>query len=169
MSEKTYPIYSFSAKWSEKGDTEKYKDYPNWTVGLPEGRIWNSSDFTKMFKEDQSQESLDAYLKDWWDKYILLDKNKDNELELLYLKVEFKERESWNLTWFSHETFDIGQTDEEVLDSFEQFVSRRNSDQLMGAEDRWLWSGAPDKDGNATPAPCRCEHCKAQGLIRINH
>lgn len=184
MTEKTYPIYKFFARWSEKADTEQYKEYPNWTKGLPDGRIWNSTSFSKMYKEDQDQKELEGWMMDWWEKYCDGDKNKEKELKLFSLKVEFFENETWHLTWFQHETFDIGQTDQEALDSFENFVRRKeelneksrwNEDKdaycLMGAEDRWRWCGAePNGDvGDKSPAPCRCKHCKEQGLIRIGH
>ena len=170
--EKTYPIYSFSAKWSEKADVEKYKDNPKWNVGLSEDRIWNSTSFTKMFKEEKEQGELDGFIMDWWERYSQNDKFKDKEPKLLFLKAQFKEKETWHLTWFEHETFDTGQTDDEVLDSFERFVSRKeflSECCLMGAEDRWRWHGGRDENGENKPAPCRCEHCKNQGVIRIAH
>ncbi len=40
-----------------------------------------------------------------------------------------------------------------------------------GAEDRYRWCGSDD-DGKTNPGikpPCRCKHCKEQGVIRINH
>ena len=182
VNENTYPIYYFSAKWSQKADIEKYKDSPNWTIGLPKGRIWDSTGFSKMFKEEKEQKELDGIIMEWWDKYIQNEKFNGKEVKLLYLKVEFKEKETWHCTWFQHETFDTGQTDIEVLQSFERFVSRKEDlnqqfqdlhdrDQhcLMGAEDRWRWHGGRDENGDNTPAPCRCEHCKKQGLIRIAH
>jgi hypothetical protein len=88
--------------------------------------------------------------------------------------------DEWCLTWFSHYTFDTGQTDEEVLESFRNFVYRyennikRTQSSLMGAEDRWRWKGLHYPDGeNAaaieTDPPCRCEFCKRDGIIRIGH
>lgn len=189
--EKEFPIYSFSARWSQDGKQDP--EYPKWYEGLPEGRIWNSTSFSKMFKEEQTQEFLDNYIKEWWDKYV---KNKNEgkfpiiNPELQYLKAEFKEWEVWVLTWFQHETFDIGQTNEEVLKSFSNYVYRVKSKNekiernfpesewyqngyktLMGAEDHWRWHGSePDgKPNDHSPAPCRCRFCKEQGIIRIGH
>jgi len=191
MEDKKYPIYFFSAKWSQDGEQDP--KYPNRYKDLPEGRIWNSTGFSRMYKEEKPQEELDKIVKEWWDKY-LKSKNKDEEKitnpELLYLKVELRHHETWNLTWFQHETFDEGQTNEEALLSFEKFV-RRIEDKnqeiewhypekdwyehghqcLMGAEDRWRWHGAePNGDSSDnSPAPCRCKFCKEQGVIRIAH
>ena len=189
---KKYPIYSVSAKWTQDGEQDP--KYPKWYEGLPEGRIWNSTGFTKMFKEELTDEELKAFAEDWWEKYIENQKDKDrnpiknpDQLQLTYKIVEFEE---WNLTWFQHETFDEGQTDEEVLRSFSDYVDRvQDKNQeiewnypeeewhkqghkvLMGAEDRWRWHGAgpngePD---DRSPAPCRCKYCKEQGVIRIAH
>lgn len=190
---KKWPIYSFSAKWSQDGEWNP--EYPNWHDGLPEGRIWNSTGFSKMFKEEQTNEQLDEYIQDWWEKMIET-KNKEDKFPIINprdvkLEVKFVEFESWVLTWFCHETFDIGQTDEEAIRSFEEYVARvqdhnerikRNcpEDQwyknghkcLMGAEDRWRWRGAYENgeygDGEAS-YPCRCKYCKEQGVLRIAH
>ena len=183
MEEQKFPIYKFSARWSEDGIQDP--QYPHWHKELPEGRIWNSTAFSKMFKEEKTQAWLDDYIREWWRGYLqskegLLGKNPTLDV----LKAEYWEHETWVCTWFQHETFDIGQTDDEVLDSFERFVRRYENMQdrtfdtyppnyhcLMGAEDRWRWHGA-EPNGNPSdhsPAPCRCKYCKEQGLIRIAH
>ncbi len=172
MKDIRYPIYNFSLKWSENG--EQRTDYPKWHEGLVEGRIWNSTSYRKMFKEEKTQGWLDSFIMDRWNKLISSDKYWDKDVKLLYLKAEFFEKESWVISWFQHETFDIGQTDKEALESFQDFVWRREDDEsycLMGAEDRWRWHGA-EPDGEPTyhsPAPCRCKFCKKDGLIRIAH
>jgi len=182
--EKTYPIYRFSARWSQLAGDKSYENSPDFKKGLPNGRIWNGTSWTKIYKEEQDIKELEAWLMDWWNKYLLLEKNADKDMKLLYLKVKFFENETWHLTWFCHETFDEGQTNEEVLQSFENFVRRKeelNAEKqrphnlpeycLMGAEDRWRWHGSePDGDGSShSPAPCRCKYCKEQGMIRIAH
>jgi hypothetical protein len=48
-----YPIYKIECKWIEDGIQDP--KYPDWNVGLPEGRINNSTGFSKMFKEEQTQ------------------------------------------------------------------------------------------------------------------
>ena len=97
-------------------------------------------------------------------------------------------RETWCLEWFSHYTFrDRFTSPGEVIADFEEYVSRIERRQgfyeaspdrikrfealtdhkwicLMGAEERYRWSGAGD-----TPAPCSCKACVAQAVWRINH
>lgn len=170
---KKYPIYSFSAKWSQDGEQD-----PNRYEGLREGRIWNSTGFTKMFREEQTQEQIDTFVNEWWTKY-LESKNNISNVENLKLEAKYKEHESFVYVWFSHETFDDGQTDEEFLKEFGEFVRRYEHQQdcepgnypenyhcLMGAEDRWRWhSGSKEY----TSIPCRCNHCKEAGMLRIAH
>lgn len=179
-----YPIYDFSFKWVQDGEQDP--KYPRWYEGLPEGRIWNGSGFSKMYKEEQSQQELLKYALEWWEKMKISKQNEkypiiDPILTSVY--VTLKEYETWVLTWFQHETFDVGQTDIEALKSFEQFVTRKeilneererrgeNTHALMGAEDRWRWHGSePNGDSSDhSPAPCRCKYCKEQGVIRIVH
>lgn len=177
MKEQYYPIYSFTAKWSELKN--KQRDYlPFRQEGLSEDRVWNSTSWSKMYKEDQSNGVLDKEIQNWWAAYSSKEDIKLLQVELLYLKVEIKEYESWNLTWFCHETFDLGQSDEDILKSFENFVERKQCINdisiletgfekypLMGAEDRWRWRGETDQHD----PPCRCVHCKEQGMVRIRH
>jgi hypothetical protein len=184
--ERAYPIYLFSVRWSQDGKWNP--EYPNEHKGLTEGRIWNSTAFYKMYKIERSQKQLNKFIKKWWDEYL---KTKENTEKFpiknpgnVELKAKFRGYETWLLTWFQHETFDIGQSNEEALKSFEKFVERKeilneksqwekNEDAycLMGAEDRWRWHGAePDGERETRSAPpCRCKHCKKQGLIRIGH
>ena len=177
--EKAYPIYSFSFRWSQDGNRDK--KYPNSHKGLPEGRIWNGISFYKMYKTRKTRAFLVAYAMNWWAKYIyevsrfskekLIVKNP----KLIKADIKFREYEVWLLTWFQHETFDIGQSNEEALRSFAKFVYRKErlgEDKycLMGAEDRWRWHGTEDGTPNSkSEAPCRCKHCKEAGLIRIAH
>lgn len=184
MEEIKYPIYTFNLKWSQEGKQDE--KYSNRHTDLPPGRIWNGTSFNKMFKEEKSQEWLDSYIKDYWEKYIenQIKLGKVKNPELVKIEAKFKERESWYLTWFQHETFDIGQTDKEVLESFERFVTRKeilnevsqvkegkDAYCLMGAEDRWRWHGAEPngEQSDHSPPPCRCSGCKKHGVIRINH
>ncbi len=182
--EKTYPIYRFTARWSEISKNKSYEEYPNWKKGLPEDRIWNSAIWTKMYREEQDLIELEGWMMQWWDEYLTKKDNEDKKMKLFCLKVELVEKETWHLTWFQHETFDEGQSDEEVLRSFENYVRRKEllnnklreegKDEycLMGAEDRWRWHGAEPNGKpsyNNYPAPCRCKYCKEQGMIRICH
>ncbi len=182
--EKTFPIYSMSAMWIEDG---KHEDtYEHNRKGLPEGRIRNSIIIQNLgFKEDPSNDELNKWGTDWWEEYKEknLDKNPSDTITI----IKLVEREVWWLTWFQHVTFDLGQSDQEVLQSFGRFVDRKEQINrregkmvdgfwqepycLMGAEDRYRWSGAePDGDNNScSDPPCRCKYCKEQGVIRIGH
>ncbi len=175
-----YPIYSVTVRWSQDDIRGEYKDKPNWTKGLPEGRHWNSVHFYKMFRQDPGY---------WWAHHLglisfqhQLKKDSMQGVNPSYpdVVVEFSGYETWCLTWFQHETFDTGQTDDEVLESFNRFIDRKQRQNLrqgqelnsllMGAEDRWRWKGTSDgSPDNETEPPCRCKHCKRQGLIRIGH
>ena len=181
--EKVFPIWSFSVKWSESGIQDP--EYPGWYKDLPEGRVWNSTSFRKMYKELPSTNQINKYFYNWWDKYKL----KIPEISDVTITIEFIENEVWCLDWFSHYTFDIGQSDEDALNSFEDFILRKtilNNDNghchneynfssklpyycLMGAEDRYRWHGKNEDESSETSAPCRCKFCKEQGIIRIDH
>lgn len=177
MNYPVFPIYTAIIRWEEDGVQDP--EYPNMYVGLEPGRIHNSTSDKYMFKEEIPIETLKERVNLEFESFRK-DKNITN------LQIEFKpvEYESWMCTWFAHQTIDIGQTDEEILDSFEQYVRKyehfeNRSDwseafkepgykPLMGAQDRWRWRGVSD-DGEETPAPCRCTHCKNSGMVRINH
>lgn len=162
-----YPVYEFMFEW-----TKDVCGFP-YTLpqGLPNGSVSNGTQFRKMFKIEKSQKWLDDYAAKRWQKYAY----KNNVNILTKISAKFLEYETWVLTWFQHETFDVGQTDEETLKSFENFVSRKEKLNkqygenycLMGAEDRYRWHGI-DKD-KYTSAPCRCKYCKKQHVLRIAH
>jgi len=199
---KKYPVYRLSATWTQDGKNEKDK-YPESRMykDMPEGKIRNSSGSTRMFKEPPSDEELADWKVKFEDAIRTDDSRKEDgkrhkNLTDYTSEIECKGEDSWCLTWFSHYTFDTGQSDEDVLKSFQDFVDEKislNSENghwnnehnlnidykkhpyycLMGAEDRWRWSGSKDDakniEDNTTEAPCRCVHCKKQGVIRINH
>jgi hypothetical protein len=175
---KKYPIYRFSARWSQEGEWNE--NYPNHHKGLKYGRIWNGSSFTKIYKEEKSQDELDAIAREWYKNMVIAKKDTNHPIinpRLKFITAKYVEHNTWCLTWFSHETFDEGQTDAEVLASFEEYVREVENNNrhkewdddgyitLMGAEDRWRWCA----DGPETKPPCRCKHCKEQGMIRIGH
>lgn len=191
MSERRFPIYSINVRWSqdETPDWCRAKLGEGWAAhwqGLPDGRIWNSvSQMRRMFRTEQPIESLRAATLEWWDKY---DKKGGNPGEP-EIDITLAEHEEWCLSWFSHWTFDDGQKDAEVLRSFESFLSRKGVELrydsydgygpdyrdgqycAMGGEDRWRWCGRTHggKDSERTDPPCRCDGCKAAGVIRIDH
>ena len=186
-----YPIYSFSFRWSQDGIQNP--EYPKWYEGLPENRTWNGTGFSKMYKEEKSDEELELIAQEWWTNYLEYDsKEKKSILNPgdLTKTITRKPDNTWNGTWFSHETFIIdGVTDEEYIKSFTDFVNKyewmQNKDIddlrkhdpnidyhcLMGAENRWRWSsGGKNEDGTEyEKLPCRCTGCTKEGVVRIAH
>lgn len=194
--EQAYPIYVFDAYWLQD-PTE------NCPADTPEGKSKNHTNFYVMFKEEQTPEQLKAYMEDWWEHYKIKQKERAEDpdvpelgnkfpglVEPPIMSAKLARHETWCLTWFSHYTFDVGQTDEQALASFEKFVSRmeffnevnghhfgpnpensKNYYCLMGAEDRYRWRGRRDDNPSdeSVPPPCRCAGCKKRGVIRIDH
>lgn len=156
-----YPIYDVSVRWEYDANGE---------------RTWNGTGFNRMYREDPGEDAVRAEVDRWWDSY---EKKGDNPgaPEITVRRYE----ESWCQGWFSHHTFDVGQSDSDALASFSRYVDRYAHMQdygpkiredfpdyicLMGAEDRWRWhSGSKEYDG----IPCRCEHCQRLGVLRIAH
>ena len=174
--EQAYPIYCFRAKWSEDGEHREHSRFE----GLAAGRIWNSMSPYDMFRESLNTQAVAVKAREWWS--VVQKKRSDKHPADVVIVATFERHETWCGTWFNHWTFDNGQTDEQVLVSFARFVDRMlplcapplsieaGEYCLMGAEDRSRWCGT--KDGhtdNQTPPPCRCEYCKAQGVVRIGH
>lgn len=178
--EKKYPIYSVSLRWQQDGDHDP--EYPRMSKGLLAGRIHNSTTVQRMLRSEMdtaiiTEEHRQAMAKN--------EKYRDKNITNLQITVKLLYHETWCLLWFAHYTFDTGQTDAEALASFERYVRRMErinakhksevNDSyaekycLMGAEDRWRWYGAQDKEGNRTDAPCRCEGCKKAGRLIIGH
>lgn len=176
--EQAYPNYRIDVRWSQF--IEPGQEYPlAWTKGLPEGRFWNHTGWDTMEREDRSLMSFrDEVIGEWWPKYV--EKKQLQGYANLTVEVKLVRREVWCDGWFSHWTFDTGMSDEQVIASFERYVERilysglpenEIGGRLMGAEDYWRWHGCVtgDPQGERTPPPCRCEHCKAQGVVRIGH
>lgn len=169
MTDRKFAIYSFSVRFTQDGGKSGDRD-----ADLPEGRIRNSVHTTRMYREDPGIEEAERWARDeWWPEYLKQEPRFEgmkpvgelNPADMTF-EVKHDRDEEWAGGWFGHWTFDDGQTDAEVLESFEQFVRRmqrmireegHEAYCLMGAEDRWRWK------------LCRCEHCKAQGVIRIDH
>lgn len=152
-----YPIYRITVKWSEKQPAK-----PHDLRESSPGRIWNSLRWDIMAREPINIDTRIVQLwREWWPDYAA----KLLEPAQLSITVELFSHDTWCSGWFSHWTFDDGQSDFEVLGSFAEYVERHSGDDglLMGADDEWRWSG----DG--TVAPCRCSDCKRQGILRIDH
>ncbi len=179
---KKYPIYDIRVDWTYEDDEPCWCQKKNpggpkcgWCKDLPEGIKQNGTQYYKMYKEKRTNEEIREETLEWWKKFSNKGKN-SSEPEI---KIEFKEYETWCLDWFSHWTFDEGQSDSEIMISFASFVDRKmtlnrendreESYHLMGAEDSWRWHGKTDDGETNTEPPCRCKHCKEQGLIRIGH
>jgi len=178
--EQAYPIYAFAAKFIEDG---KHDPKYIWMhEGLPEGRIWNTIQEYRMFRQELTSSKLYREAEQWWTNYQKT--RADKHCSDWIVTVLFVRYETWCGSWFQHWTFDTGQSDEQTLASFGRFVCRMTPlcnrhrelpiDQqycLMGAEDRWRWHGASEDGGTSitTDPPCRCRYCKKQGVIRIAH
>lgn len=180
MEEKKYQIFEFSAKFVCDGKHDER--YPKWSEGLPEGRIRDSVSTTWMSKEEVTEEQAREKAESWWKDFS---KKSDKHPSDQNITVTFARRETWCTSWFSHWTFDVGQTDDEAIDSFERYVTRMEIENeknghynnqksqcsdlsyvcLMGAEDRYRWRNSDEEHGK----PCRCDGCKKFGVIRINH
>ncbi len=170
-----FPIYHIATRWLQHCEPDK--EYVKWqTNDAPSDMFFNSTSFYKAFKKEPNDSELDKIARKSWENL-----KKKYKAESPVIIIHFIENETWWITWFQHETFDIGQSNEEVLASFRRYIHRKKVENckkyndssygLMGAEDEWRWHGAePDgkPEDNSKP-PCRCKHCKEQGLIRIAH
>lgn len=201
MSERRFPIYRTDVRWIYDSDETPEQKAKYHLGDPGEGRFWNSTGWCEMFREEQDTDEMERKAREeWWPKHIdtpsrfgeNLKPSAANPSEPT-ITVKLSHYEEWVCTWFQHETFDDGQTDAEALRSFGDYVHRHAFYQdwphddatdadlkargiehrvcLMGAEDRWRWSGSgEDGDNNVnTDPPCRCKHCKAQGKVRIGH
>jgi len=166
-----YPIYHIAYRWPQEG--EYCKDGFNGTSSTIMLREANISEVN-----GRAMEVAEG----------LAEKNNVHPRDV-GIEVKISHYEEWCCHWFNHYTFDLGLSDAEVLASFERYVWRmerhnqRNQVKvgegadafytdpicIMGAEDRYRWSGANDDNGDPTDPPCRCEHCVEQGVVRINH
>lgn len=153
-----YPWFSIVVMWTYEEE------------GVERG--FNSSSNTRIFRVEPTEGELE----DWRKTMVEAQLEHDKTARDFNIVIERLGETEWCLTWFEHYTFDEGQSDREVLQSFDRFVAdvqdaNRELDEyerrcLMGAEDRWRWSG---EDRDEHDPPCRCEHCKKQGIIRIGH
>jgi len=183
MKMKKYPIYKVDVKWTYEDDKpcscqkENSKKPKCWSCRyLSNNRRRNRTGWDKMYKEEKTNKEIRKEILEWWKKYSKKVKN-PSEPEIT---IKFLWNETWCIDWFSHWTFDEGQSDSEVMLSFASFVDRMNSYNqsrlkeekeycLMGAENSWRWHGETDDGKENTEPPCRCKYCKEQGKIRIGH
>jgi len=185
--EKAYPIYRVRTRWAQDALEEYGNRCPQQTWGLPEGRLWNGiSCWDRMPKGGDERALAHEILTAWWPKHKASEKYRDLHVTDLRFSVTFRRWEVWCLDWFQHWSWDVGLSNQEVLQSFGRYVDRteqlnrregkivngrwQEPHCLMGAEDRLRWhgtvTGEPDE---RTDPPCRCPHCKEQGVVRIAH
>ena len=187
--ERAYPIYRVDAKWEQDiAEGDDYSKYPKWTEGLPDGRFYNSAGRNMAYRDDPGTKEVKQWaIEEWWPKLVKEKDYADKNMGEPEITVKGPRYETWILTWFEHYTFDDGRGDKEYLKSFRRYVRRYEHMQhdsteaikrygddyvcLMGAEDEWRWHGAGETGGRdeRSDAPCRCEHCQEQGLVRIGH
>jgi len=165
MEEKSYPIYHFYACWDQVGFNN------------------NATDYSLMFKEEQTEDQLQSELNN----LKLRTENKLLEKEqpiIKWHKLEYKfiGYEPWMLSWFYHMTYNKFENDEQTLESFRKFIfdkecenesnghytsydghTERNSNStlpyycFMGADDRWRWE------------LCHCDGCKKNDWTVVKH
>ncbi len=175
--DRRYWIYWVSFSWRFKHDVHN-----QYCKTDEDGFCQNGTASHPAFRAEASIEELKEAAQMAWDGILEREEKKEDNTyhdhELIRATAHLYQRTEWWLTWFCTSTFDNGQTDDEAMASFEDYVSwvERTYTQdpvpgehakilLMGAEDRWRWYG--EKEGS--DPPCRCEGCKVQGLIKINH
>lgn len=183
--EPAYPIYDIGVRWEQDGEEDPGS---HWYAG--EGRTKNGTQLHRMYRDDPGEDGVAREItEEWWPEYVEKKLAGVNSTEPT-IEVCPVWYETWCCSWFEHWTFDDGRTDREYLESFENYVRRHEDYQdhirhvedersergepticLMGAEDRWRWCGSGDdgKPDTRTDPPCRCEHCREQGVVRIGH
>src|SRR5208337_3586357 len=112
-----FPIYRVDIRWSEeyKKGQERFPDRFHIPT-LPEDRYWNHTGWDIMEREPKGTLAIAEEIRQgWWPGYAERKLNKPNDIAIV---VEFKKEDTWCEGWFSHWTFDIGLSDQEVLDSF---------------------------------------------------
>ena len=189
--ERSFPIYRISVEWVENGERAG-SDPDSWRVrDIPDGRVRNHTGFDVMRRE-RDDEGEPARTAEWFATYRTK-KEGVGAWSDVKLESKFIGEETWVLSWFWHSRIDIGESDQEVLASFRRYVERRRQQNaeaydkwdgvgyftepycLMGAEDEWRWISRGEGTGiigtgqTTGPAPCRCEGCRVNGVVRIDH
>ena len=182
--EKAYPIYSVRIAYTHDLNDENRKYILN-KDRLQNGRAKGLQSTTVMYKEEKDIEFVKQYAKEEiWTNFIKVHEqgNQNGRMPITNptlesIEVSLLRHETWNITWFSHWTFDDDRSNAEYVKSFARFVARMERVEdycLMGAEDVWRWHGVAN-DGETTDPnkytdpPCRCMYCKNKGIVRIDH
>lgn len=182
--DRAWPLFSMSAYYEKDKPSDLKHELAPWQIeGMAEDRMKDHSSWHfRGFREWPNQNDLVEWSKKLWRGAIEKPRSELSRIanpENLSLIVTFGGWAVWWLSWFQHETFDVGLDDQEVLASFGRHCDReiiraqREAQEpcLMGAEDRWRWSGSEPGGGldcQSSP-PCRCKFCKEAGVIRIGH
>jgi len=174
VKERWYPVYCFVI-WYEI--THPMTEYDNMGSAV-ETATWH-----RQYREPPTPEKLESEIRKFWLANLTAERSggqmptlADRGAKFLGYSVTVAEIETWCQTWFQHVSLNTHLSDDELLESFHQFVDRKRPADfnlqvlqgpkqegveyycLMGAEDRWRWKG-----------PCRCKHCVEQGIARIDH
>lgn len=125
----------------------------------------------RMYQEVPPAGVLIKDMDEWWQSILNKepigeDKTpiRDKHPILYHLRIRLIEYETWCLRWFSHYTYIDVRSDDELLQSFYRFRSRKlplhlkEEYCLMGAEDMWR-----------IKPPCHCESCQKLGITHIVH
>lgn len=160
-----YQIFAVHARWSEDVPEDAEQPTGRWCEGLPPSRRWNSCFFDKMPQENKTLEQIEIEAREvWWPSF----ENHGENVADLSINVYFQRWAAWCCGWFGHWTYDTFIDEGDITDSFHSYVAfqmdenyrngRERGYDLMGADEFRRWS-----------APCRCEHCMAAGIVRIDH
>lgn len=174
MKERWYPVYRFDIWYEITHPMTKYDDM----VPVVENSAWH-----RQYREPPTPEKLEDEIHKFWLAMLTAERSggqmptmADRGAKLVGYSVTMVEIETWYQIWFQHASLNAHLSDNELLESFRQFVNRKRDADfnlrvlrgprqegveyycLMGAEDHWRWKG-----------PCRCEHCQEQGVVRIDH
>ena len=190
-----YPIYRITLWYTVEHPT-KYHDRYGHTLRPAEPT--ESLVFDKMYPHHPSRESLAADVARFWLLNLTAQRGSlpslaDQGAKLLGYEIEFRGYEAWCSEWFGHYTLNTHLSDQELLQSFANFVARKrqadwNLQHLsLTSEDKdepteMLYLGQPVRlypteyyclmgaeDRWRWKGPCRCEHCQRLGIVRINH
>jgi hypothetical protein len=150
-----------------------------WTEDFEDGTRRNSCTIERMPKEKTNKKKIEQDVLEWSKEFFEKNKDKFKNPRDVKLSIKYLGRLEWCPAWFSHWTWDTGQSDEELMTSFREYVYKHtyfseensviNGACLMGAKDIYRWRGGTDEDGTEHKAPCRCNGCKKAGVVRIQH
>lgn len=150
--EKAFPIYKYSAEWIENDAT---------------GATFKNGTQKYVMLKEVLGDNDSKLLENQYTNFLMKDGINRRDFKVTLKFVEF---ETWLITWFQHQRFDLDEKDVDLVRSFENYVQRQikagKLDQLMGADERHRWHSGSKVYKHL---PCRCEHCKAEGVVRIAH